>query len=66
MMGSSPQLYIPSCMEIGALALEKKMFEGVLPYVSVASILVDALPPTHGGSTQNFALFGQAVLEKMF
>ena len=42
------------------------MFEGVLQYVSVASILVDVLPPTHGGSTQNVALFGQAVLEKMF
>ena len=32
--------YIPSFVEIGPLVLEKKIFEGVLPYMGVAAILV--------------------------
>ena len=32
--------YIPSFVEIGPSVLEKKIFEGVLPYMGVAAILV--------------------------
>ena len=60
-------------MEIGPLVSEK-IFEGFLPYMGVVAILVmlpkcseqTFLPPTHGGSTQNLALIGQAVSEKIF
>ena len=31
-MSRSPQCYIPSFVEIGSLVLEKKIFEGFLPY----------------------------------
>ena len=59
-------------MEIGPLVPEKKIFEVFLPYVGVAAILVMwprcrkqiFVSPTHGGSTQNLALIGQAVWEK--
>ena len=40
MMGWSPQCYISSFVEIGPLALEKKIFEWFLPYMGVAAILV--------------------------
>ena len=40
MMGWSPRCYIPSFMEIGQPVLEKKIFEGFLPYMGVAAILV--------------------------
>ena len=40
MMGWCPQCYIPSFMEIGPPVLEKKIFEGFLPYMGVAAILV--------------------------
>ena len=40
MMGWSPQCYIPSFVEIGPPVPEKKIFEGFLPYMSVAAILV--------------------------
>ena len=40
MMGWSPQCYIPSFMKIGPPVLEKKIFEGFLPYMGVAAILV--------------------------
>ena len=51
----------------------KENFEGFLPYMGVAAILVmlprcheqTFVPPTQGGSTLNLALIGQAVLEKM-
>ena len=33
MMGSSPRCYIPSFVEIGLPVLEKKIFEGFLPYM---------------------------------
>ena len=61
MMDRSPRCYIPSFMEIGPPVPEKKIFEGFLPYMGVAAILV---PPTQGGSTYNLALTGPAVSEK--
>ena len=33
MMGSSPQCYIPSFVEISLPVPEKKIFEGFLPYI---------------------------------
>ena len=40
MMGRSPQCNIPSFVKIGLPVLEKKIFEGFLPYMGVAAILV--------------------------
>ena len=40
MMGRSPRCYIPSFVEIGLPFLEKKIFEGFLPYMGMAAILV--------------------------
>ena len=40
MMGRSPRCYIPSFLKIGPPALEKKIFEGFLPYMAMAAILV--------------------------
>ena len=40
MMGRSPECYIPSFVEIGTSVPEKKIFEGFLPYMGVAAILV--------------------------
>ena len=40
MMGWSPRCYIPSFVKIGLPVLEKKIFEGFLPYIGVAAILV--------------------------
>ena len=40
MMGWSPRCYIPSFVKIGLPVLEKKIFEGFLPYMGVAAILV--------------------------
>ena len=40
MMDLSPRCYIPSFMKIGLQVLEKKIFEGFLPYMSMAAILV--------------------------
>ena len=40
MMDWTPQCYIPSFVEIGQPVLEKKIFEGFLPYMGVAAILV--------------------------
>ena len=40
MMGWSPRCYIPSFVEIGPPVLEKKIFEGFLPFMGVAAILV--------------------------
>ena len=39
MIGCSPQCYIPSFMTIGLLVREK-IFEGLLPYMGMAAILV--------------------------
>ena len=40
MMGRSPQCYVPSFVEISLSVPEKKNFEGFLPYMGVAAILV--------------------------
>ena len=40
MMGWSPRCYIPSFMKICPPVLEKKIFEGFLPYMGMAAILV--------------------------
>ena len=40
MMGWSPRCYIPSFVKIGQPVPEKKFFEGFLPYMGVAAILV--------------------------
>ena len=40
LMGSSPECYIPSFVKIGLPVLEKKIYEGFLPYMGVAAILV--------------------------
>ena len=40
MMGWTSQCYIPSFVEIGPRVPEKKIFEGFLPYMGVAVILV--------------------------
>ena len=56
----------------GPLVLEKKIFEGVLPYMGVAAILVmwprpreqTFFPPSYWGSIWNLALIGPVVLEK--
>ena len=40
MMGWSPRYYIPSFMEICPPVPEKKIFEGFLPYMGMAAILV--------------------------
>ena len=40
MMGRSPQCYIPSFVKIGLPVLEKKIFEGFLPYMGMEAILV--------------------------
>ena len=39
-MGWSPRCYIPSFVEIGLPVPVKKIFEGFLPYMGVAAILV--------------------------
>ena len=39
MMGSSLPFYIPSFKAIGLVVLEKKIFEGFLPYVGMVAIL---------------------------
>ena len=73
-MGPRPQCYIPSHKVIGPLALEKKIFEGFLPYMGVAAILVmwprprehTVVPPSHWGSIWNLALICPAVLRKTF
>ena len=73
-MGPRPQYYIPSHKVIGPLVLEKKIFEGFLPYMGMVAILVmwprareqTFVPPSHRGSIWNLALTGPAVLEKIF
>ena len=40
MMGWSPECYIPSFVEICPPVPEMKIFEGFLPYMGVAAILV--------------------------
>ena len=72
MMGPSPQCYKSSDKVIGPLVLEKKTFEGLLPYIGMVAILVmwprpreqTFVPPSHWGSIWNLALISQVVLEK--
>ena len=72
-MGPRPQCYIPSHKVIGPLVLEK-IFEGFLPYMGMAAILVmlprpreqTFVPPSHWGLTWSLASIGPAVLEKIF
>ena len=40
MISWSPRCYIPSFVEIGPPVPEKKIFEGFLPYMGMAAILV--------------------------
>ena len=40
MMGWSPRYYIQSFVEIGLPVPEKKIFEGFLPYLGMAAILI--------------------------
>ena len=40
MMARSPRCYIPSFMKICLPVLEKKIFEGFLPYMGMAAILI--------------------------
>ena len=40
MMGLGPQGYIPSFKAISLVVLEKEIFEGFLPYMVMAAILV--------------------------
>ena len=72
MMGPSPRCYIPSFVEIGQLVPEKflRVFAidgrgGHLGHVTKIPG-INFVPPTHRGSTQNRALIGQVVSEKMF
>ena len=39
MIGRSPQCYIPAFVKIGPPVLEKKIFEGFLPYMGMVAIL---------------------------
>ena len=72
-MGWSPQCYIPSLVEIGSPILEKKIFKGVLPYMSVAAILVMKQASCHQilislymkALIQNFVQFNAVVSEKI-
>ena len=41
MMGWVPLCYIPSFVEIGLPVPEEKIFEGFLPYMGVAAILIN-------------------------
>ena len=54
-------------MEICPPVQEEKVFEGFIPYMGVATILVlrtNFRSPYPGGSTYDLALIGQAVSEK--
>ena len=72
-MGWSPQYYIPSFVEIGPLVLEKKIFEGFLPYMSIAAILVMRPASCHQifislylkAFTKNFVQIGTVASEKI-
>ena len=74
MISRSPRCYIPSFLKIG-MPVPGKIFEGILPYMGVAAILVMRsrchenvfVPPIQGGFTYNLALIGPALSEeKMF
>ena len=39
-LGCSLHMYMPSFVEIGPVVLEKKIFEGFIPYMDMAAIFV--------------------------
>ena len=59
-------------MQIGPAVLEKKIFEGILPYMGMAASLVmwpgthmqNFVSPSHGGSTWNLTSIGPVVPEE--
>ena len=73
MMGRSPRCYIPSFVKIGLPVLEKKIFEGFLPYMGMAAILVMGPASCHqifislylNASIQNLVQNGPVVSEKI-
>ena len=73
MKGWSPRCYIPSFVEIGPPVPEKKIFEGFLPYMGVAAILVMCPASCHQifislylkAFIQNFVQIGTVVSEKI-
>ena len=73
MMGRSPRCYIPSFVKIGLPVLEKKIFEGFLPYMGMAAILVNGPASCHQifislylkASIQNLVQNGPVVSEKI-
>ena len=74
MMGRSPQCYIPSFVKICLPVLEKKIFEGFLPYMGMAAILVMGPASCHQifiylylkASIQNLVQNGPVVSEKIW
>ena len=68
MMGPRPQCYIPSHKVIGPLVLEKKVFEGFLPYMGMQPYWSSDPDPVNKLSFPHptEALIGPAVLEKIF
>ena len=72
MMGPHPRCYILSSMQIGPAVPEEKIFEGFLPYMGMAAILVmwpkphmqTFVPPSHGASTWNLTSIGPVVPEE--
>ena len=73
MMGRSPRCYIPSFVKISPPVLEKKIFEGFLPYMAMAAILVMRPASCHQififlylkAFIQNLVQNGPAVSEKI-
>ena len=72
-MGWSPQCYIPSFVEI-CLPVPEKIFEGLLPYMGLAAILVMCLTSCHQifislylkAFIQNLVQIGTLVSEKIW
>ena len=73
MIGRKPRCYVPSFVEIGPPVLEKKIFEGVLPYMVMAAILVILSASSHQiliflylkAFIQNLFQIGKVVSEKI-
>ena len=73
MMGWSPEYYIPSFVEISPPVPKKKIFEGFLPYMGVAAILVMLPASCHQifialylkAFIQNLVQIGTVVSEKI-
>ena len=67
MMGWSPRCYIPSFVEIDLQVLEKKIFEGFLPYMGVAAsiMLINFHFLVPASFIQNLVQNGLVVSEKI-